>query len=269
MKTNFNLKYLPILLLGAVCVLFSSCGDDDDDDEVVGSSDSARLKVTLYDTSIKLKVGETRKLSYTGYKPIWTSDNNYIASVSDGTVKAQRVGTTTVYANSHECQVVVEPKNTLFAEPYLNWEASMEDIKTYMAPYDLINETSHALVYQGEGYVLGYQYVFDDDVLSRAILGVNPSDEELLSEFLAERYILAGSTSGNYDDGSGQYWLTYYASVNIDMEIDVVLSRFEDESEGENESEGERYTLTVQYYPWNWGRSFTGNAEKRVIDFME
>lgn len=184
MKTKI---FSSVLILAAfVCVV--SCSKNDDEIE----------KVTLDKTSITLYVDETSTLTYSGDQCIWSSDEPLIASVKDGVVKGEHIGTTTVYANDLACSVTVKPKYTSIFEPCIEWGVSQSVIQNYMSGYTLRSSDTRNLVYEGKGYVVAYDYIFESGKLSSCGFLTNLSYSSSLTDFLLERYVVLDVDQSTY-----------------------------------------------------------------------
>ncbi len=199
MKTTF----IHFMIL-AVTLSFISC-DKDKKDEPYTYKD-----ITLFaGESATIQNGETLA---------WTSSNEAIASVSNGTVQAERVGEATISSGSNSFKVTVKGKYDLYEMPCLSWGASMSTVKDFMFDYSLYNSTSTGLVYEGKNYKGAkyadyYMYLFENNQLTYPAVLVSSDHTSILGDYLAERYIYVTST----DDYIGM------VSVNSDMLITVTV----------------------------------------------
>lgn len=176
-----------LLLAACVCLSLSSCNKDE-----------AEPEPTLDKTSITLYVDETSQLKYSGKECIWSSENSLIASVKDGLVKGEHVGSTIIRANNLTCQVTVKPKYTGVYEPYIVWGASQSSVKSYMTGYTLKESSSTKLTYNGKGFVNAYQYTFENGKLKGSSILLPLSYSTTFLEFLAERYLIGGHADNIY-----------------------------------------------------------------------
>ena len=179
-----NIKFLGLLL---VSVLFFSCENSQE-----------TKKPYLSETTLNLYVGDSETLYLHNYEDYvsWSSDNKYIAEVSNGLVKAKLAGETIIRANNEECKVVVKPVHTCFDDPYLNWKGDLNDVRSYMRRlgYTLTKEESTSLTYEGDNrVVLSYLYTADDNYpnnLKGAGVAISNDYIEDVAEHLGDRYML-------------------------------------------------------------------------------
>ncbi len=212
------------------CVFVSSCGSGDDNNPQEGS---------LEKTSITLYVEETAHLTYSGGKCMWSSDNDLIAKVENGTVTGEHVGTTTIHANNAICTVTVKSKYNDFVEPYRVWGASIATVKNVMSSFTLQQQSLTLLMYEGLNKVDNYVYNFNITGLYYCTMVVNYSYNDALVRYLNDRYVLV---SYDYDKLEG-------VMVSPDKSIWVVSS-VNDSSIGigysNNHSESIDFTPFVQ-----------------------
>jgi hypothetical protein len=181
-------KMLLMLLFVVTVASLNSC-----------TNDEPSKKEKLSKTKLILHVGETETITYEGKDLCnWYSQNNLIASVDNGKIKANLVGKTNIYANDLECNVEVLPNITMYDEPYLNWGTTKSDVKKYMSSYTLTKETSNQLAYKGVGNEFAYIYTFENGVLSGASMGILYSNSERIVYFMAERYSFTGEIDDYY-----------------------------------------------------------------------
>nr|WP_321000144.1 Ig-like domain-containing protein [Bacteroides intestinalis] len=192
-----------LMLIMASVFSFSSCSSDDE-----GNSG-------LSEKEVSLKVGQSMTLSYGGGECTWSSDQPLIAEVdNNGNVTANRVGITNIKANGEICKVTVNPNYTTYEEPYLNFGASMNEVKNAMSGYTLSSKTdANNLVYIGKNVIDYYDYMFKNNGLYAVILATDIFKGKETSNFLAERYIVV-----SVDKNKNQVLLT-----SIDMEIAVMI----------------------------------------------
>ena len=101
-----------MLFLASMLIVFSlsSCSKDDES------------TITISPKEVTMKVDENKQLQTTGDIQKWSSEDNFIASVSStGSVTANHVGETNIMAsgngNSATCKIVVEPQYSYYIEP--------------------------------------------------------------------------------------------------------------------------------------------------------
>lgn len=182
-------KFLFPLLIFAALVNLTSCSKDDDD-----------KAPTLNKTSITLYVDDTATLTYSGGNCTWSSDNELIASVKNGVITGEHVGTTTIHANKATCKVTVKPRYTNVFEPCLQWGANQSTIKQYMSGYTLLSSSSTSLLYAGNGVndIMGYAYSFENGKLSLSMLMASYYAASYVTDFLLERYAVIDVDQDSY-----------------------------------------------------------------------
>ncbi|MBR5685393.1 MAG: hypothetical protein IKX18_04480 [Muribaculaceae bacterium] len=193
------MKKLLFFSLVLASLAFVSCGSDEDDEPNY--------------TNQTLLAGE----SYTipGKDLGWTSDNELIASVSNGVVTAEHVGETVIRNGSKSFKVIVTPKYNTFKEPYMNFGASMSSVKSFMSGYTLNQEKSEALLYDGKFPVMYYMYTFKNGgmYLSSAILKSSSVDTDEMVAFMTERYVFVTMDQDKY----------YFGFISPDQKTIVIL----------------------------------------------
>lgn len=185
--------YLAVML--SVC-MFSSCNSNDES------------PFSLQEKEVTLKVGGTQQLKVTGDVSKWSSENDFIASVSvNGMVTANHVGETRVMAQgsngSASCNVIVTPKYTYYVEPLCKEGATREDVKKF-EKRKLRSDDSDGLFYEGENsLVSAVAYQFDANGKLKFALLVLPHHNSStlatqLINFLLERYNPVADIDGVY-----------------------------------------------------------------------
>lgn len=155
-------------------MVFVGCSDNDDN-------------LSLDRNEVSMYVGDEIiiKASYGSENVSWKSDNDFIASVSDGLVKANKVGETNIIAsadNDAYCKVTVLPKYNLYEEPYMEWGVTKDYIREkYGKPYF---ESKDAMTYK-ENFM---GYMFKDGKLVSASVMISLNKAEELGLFIKERY---------------------------------------------------------------------------------
>lgn len=201
------MKKFFLLLVAALPMVFTSCGDDNDDVVPV---------INLNDQAVTLNYGDTYKdlkcLNAEGKElknVTWTIDNEFIATIDSktGEITAKHVGEATVkaiYENATKtAKVTVKATNNSYNVPYLGWNSTMDQVKaemnkwTNVAPtvgFDETDKLSYSTVStDGNPFPL-YGYVFLNNELNASTIteDVNVNDDNLV-EFLKQRYELDGS----------------------------------------------------------------------------
>ncbi len=193
------MKKLIFFSLVLVSLAIVSCGSDKEDEP-------------NYTNQIMV-VGETYTIP--GKSMDWVSDNDLIASISNGIVTAEHVGETVIRNGSKSFKVTVTAQYNTFKEPYMNFGASMSSVKNYMSGYTLNKELSDALLYDGKFPVMYYMYTFKNAgmYLSSAILKASSVDADDMVAFLQERYVFVTMDEEEY----------YFAFLSPDKKMMVVL----------------------------------------------
>lgn len=170
-KTNLLAWALAFVLICLPLATFTSCGDDADDD-------NQSMKLTL-------NAGETHDI---GNGSGWKSANPLVASVSGSTIKANCVGNTTISSGNSNIKVTVKATHFDFNDPCLQWGASKSSVKSYMSKYNLFNEKSTSLTYDGSGKTYMYSYLFENGKLSSSSILVKSYYSSDITTYLKERY---------------------------------------------------------------------------------
>ena len=170
-KTNLLTWALAFVLICLPLATFTSCGDDADDD-------NQSMKLTL-------NAGETHDI---GNGSGWKSANPLVASVSGSTIKANCVGNTTISSGSSNIKVTVKATHFDFNDPCLQWGASKSSVKSYMSKYNLFNEKSTSLTYDGSGKTYMYSYLFENGKLNSSGILVESYYSSDITTYLKERY---------------------------------------------------------------------------------
>lgn len=170
-KTNLLAWALAFVLICLPLATFTSCGDDADDD-------NQSMKLTL-------NAGETHDI---GNGSGWKSANPLVASVSGSTIKANCVGNTTISSGSSNIKVTVKATHFDFNDPCLQWGASKSSVKSYMSKYNLFNEKSTSLTYDGSGKTYMYSYLFENGKLNSSGILVESYYSSDITTYLKERY---------------------------------------------------------------------------------
>ncbi len=175
---------LSLLLFLAICVFLTSCSNVNGDEPIKNPT----LNPTLNPTSASLYVGETIKLTYSENNCTWSSENSLIASVQNGIVTANLVGSTKIRANNLICNITVKPRYNMYKEPYMKWYSSLSTVKNYMSSYDLHSSDNSSLIYLSNGNVSAYSYTFENNKLIGSAMLINNNSNSLV-DFILERYL--------------------------------------------------------------------------------
>ncbi|MCC8088871.1 MAG: Ig-like domain-containing protein [Rikenellaceae bacterium] len=178
------------LLTFLFLLLVVSCKKDDKEPDIPVVSDPK-----LNHTSYSLKVPNTVQLTLTEgtiENLKWSSDDNFVATVSDnGLVTAQHVGTTIIRANELSCKITVSAQYAYYIELVTDWGMSVEDIMVpYKTPYDyeIDGNFMYLYYYMNNQYApsLRFGFYYNELWISSILFDINY--EENLWEFINERY---------------------------------------------------------------------------------
>ncbi len=120
----------------------------------------------------------------------WSSDNEFVAMISNGVIESQFVGKTIVREFDHGLSFNVEviPKYSLYEEPCLDFGASMETIRSrYGTPY--ISDLEYLIYKSSNENAPYYWYMFENGKLRSSCVIVQLSAAYPLENFLSERYL--------------------------------------------------------------------------------
>ncbi len=171
-----------------------------------GSDDDAPF--SMNETAITMQKGDKYMLTYTG-SASWASEDEFVASVSNGEVTANHVGETTVCAtsggNTAKCSVEVKGAYNYFREPMCKLDATPDDVMRYeRRSLDTRKSDRTMLVYypaQNEKIDV-VAYSFKNEKLVSAFVGMTMNGNssqalKMMNDFMAERYI-GGVVSQGY-----------------------------------------------------------------------
>lgn len=186
-----NLKYKnmkKVLLLSLACMLatIGACT----------KSTNAYLSKKTY----SLYQSQTEKIQGISIDDVsWNPQNEYVATIEDGIITGEYVGTTTVTSTSKNLSFTVEvkPKYNLYDEPELNWGATMSAIQAlYGEP---ISSTSNSLLYASDNTNAPLvMYQFSEGKLSSSTVLVKTDYAETLAYFLSERYVTVSASNSTF-----------------------------------------------------------------------
>lgn len=173
MKKDFfiSLTFVTTLIMS---LGLSSCSSDDD---------------PKY-PDVTINAGETKELTE-GKDLEWKSENEYIATVSNGQIYAGKVGKVKMVSEDGSFSVNVTPKYTYFEEPYLKFGTSIGSVKKAMKGYNIMAEENEELLYYGKGeeYRSIIRYHFEDSKLKYTYIYTSSSHAKQLVDWANERYI--------------------------------------------------------------------------------
>lgn len=173
-----KLLFMMFILTSLSCL--SSCSKEDD--------------FTITKSDYVLYHDEKATISGTGNfdKLVWNSDNDFVATITGGTISANTIGTTSIVASAENLKinVTVKPKHNLYEEPDISWGTSMSSIKSkYGTPY---SSSSSSLLYKTNNsyapYIL-YGFTNGKLSLSSVVLKNSTYVVDKIADFLLERYI--------------------------------------------------------------------------------
>jgi hypothetical protein len=132
----------------------------------------------------------------------WSTENDFHATVNqNGMVTAGHVGSTNIVAQKGKqkgkCSVTVKPKYALYDTPYMNWGATMTQVKVDLGTPD--QEQAKALVYKmnSAGDILAI-YSFTDGKLTSSGVLLHIKYGTTLGNYLVERYQPIGYENDKY-----------------------------------------------------------------------
>ncbi len=129
----------------------------------------------------------------------WYSENEFVATVSDGVIEGQFVGETNVNDPAYglSFSVEVKPKYNLYDEPNMDWGASITTIKNrYGTPY--YSDSEMLLYKSSNNSVPYYMYYFENGRLKYSYALVKLSASSALVDFLTERYLAVDVDMSTY-----------------------------------------------------------------------
>ena len=182
-------KVLYILLL---MVFATGCTKDPNSGN---SNNSDSEGISLNETEISLYKDDEYTIQAISETPlIYTSDNEYHATVSNnGLVKARYVGTTTInISNSSEVKhlkVNVIPRHEGFSVPNISFGDNRETVIGIMGEPDYIQFNGKVYGYYFDGYCPEYLEVrFEEDMVSEFELVFMLTYEDEAKGYVSERY---------------------------------------------------------------------------------
>lgn len=210
-------KYAMMLALALpAAVAFTSCGDDDENG------------ITLDQTSLSIDYKGTAKLKASESKGVWTSDNEFVASVNDkGEITANHVGEAiiTVSKNGYadQCKVTVVPTDNSYYMPYVKWGASQAQVKNYMADWTFDSDSSDnaSMLFTGDQDAFPwYIYTFTSTGLVGSTLADEADEDQAMLDYFEQYYVLTNTNEADlkyyYSNGNGSVTAVGAYSSDLD-----------------------------------------------------
>lgn len=203
----------------ALPFLFNSCSDDENKE-----NDSIKLE----SSKLEILVGNEMQINATSSLDIsYSSENDYYASVSrSGLVTANKVGETSVLLNNgvkkETVDIAITPKYTTYPDPYLNFNASKNDIIKEVGNPDRTTDDG-GLVYDNySSKASAGLYMFDGSKYTGFGVTVNTSYAAELGNFIRERYNLYWNDEDNYTI----YYInaTTISKATVIVAVEITLS---------------------------------------------
>lgn len=181
-------KIFSLMLLLATLLTFTACSGDEPDN------------TKLSQTSYMMYHGDKQSVNGSNCSDIvWSSENEFVATVRNNVITGQYVGKTTVNSTTKNLtfSVEVRPKYNTYEEPYLDWGASKSAIKAkYGTPK---SEDTNSLLYQTSNSNAPIMlYVFENGEMSTCGVVCKVSTAYELGDFLVERYVPVKVDVDNY-----------------------------------------------------------------------
>lgn len=173
--------------------LFTACSSDDDENGEI------QPKVEIKESSLDLAYNTSQSLTITGVNHEdcnWKSSDEFIATVSDGKIKAQHIGTVTIYASyentKDSCVVTVTPINNFSASTVTDFGITEDELKQKIErPYDRFSSNGQTkttdAVYSRSGYKITNSYYWEGSKLSgvRKKIISNDKDADVFQNILS------------------------------------------------------------------------------------
>lgn len=192
------MKKLLYLLL--VLPLFISCSSSDDD------TPKPIIKVDIQESAIDIAYGTSKELTTTGIesnKCEWVSGDKFIATVYNGKVSAEHVGSTKIYAvyegSKDSCIVNITSINNNIYVPIIEWGISKEDLKK-KETNDFQGEIYNIVSYKVNNESIYIDYYFESNKLLYSDISYNFNGITFLSVLnsASERFDYVTSDSKKY-----------------------------------------------------------------------
>lgn len=220
------MKKLIFAILAAAAGMLTGCKEE-----------SGYNNITLNTYKLDMRAGDAQKVEITSGNPDdvrWRSENEFIATVDDGLISAQRIGQTRITANNAAVVVTVEGLSNLYDNPMdgLSWGMTQEQLYDKLGMPSTKDEKS--MTYNMVSAINSLKtYSFVDNRLVSAAITVTKDKTSQLDDYLNERYLLLNDdetrqdrdyinaltysmatllvTRTSYDDN---YWLVSYKQIN-------------------------------------------------------
>lgn len=215
MTKSYYFKSL-LLSSAALSVLFVSCGSDGGEEEIL----------TVSPTSVIMHYDESQQLTASGQIDFWTSDNEFVATVSpSGLVSGNHVGVTSIKAakgtKSVFSTVEIKPRYNVFDTPVTDFGATKATIKS-REKHTFSSERDNALLYifsEGTHPCLA-SYAFQNNKLFAIYLYLKAGDYQAAGLHLLERY----QPATLYDDA--YFFMNGLTSASSNMMIMLETTTF-------------------------------------------
>lgn len=165
---NKLMKLSLLVISMTLAISFQSCSKDDEVEKTK----------TLY-------VGDTMKIENGA-----TTENEFVAYISDGNLIASHVGKTKVNNNGTVFELEVLGRHSMDIQ--LNWDLTPDQIKENqkkgILKSDAVEWDARFIVYAESGYANLLTYAFEDDKLKIIRFYTNISNQEEVTNYLKERY---------------------------------------------------------------------------------
>ena len=190
MKTNIKKFAWMMALALPVGLTFTACGDDEEKDP----------EIFLNTQAVDIDWNKTTTLTSTEKSAVWSSSDDFIASVDDkGVVTANHVGEAIIKASipgaEASCKVTVKATDSSFTRPILDFGASQSKVAGQVSGLVKNDEMSTAdILFYGTTDAYGYPwyiYNFEKDALVSSSLTVEFVNEDSfnnLANYLDQYY---------------------------------------------------------------------------------
>lgn len=158
--------------------------------------------LTVPHENVDLEVGMTYQVIATGGESfIYQSKDDFVATINNaGIISAKHVGrveiTVSSTAGTVSIYVKVNPKISLYDEPFTNWNLTRSEILTQLGAPDMEDGNSIAYLSSNPAVFL-YMYTFNAlSKLTGSAVAVKSEYVYILSDFIDERYQYYDSSEG-------------------------------------------------------------------------
>lgn len=185
-----------------LALLFTGCSKSDSDQPEPTIKIAAKSTEINYDETTQMSVNVGSATDYT-----WISSDEFVGTIdANGVFTAAHIGNTTITAEKNGKQatedITVNPKQTLFDEPFMLLGASKSEIKA-KETREIAGETENVIGYKDPSASIraGILYEFDDDGKLSAVvipLTETSSNATKIGTFYDERYQLIANLDGTF-----------------------------------------------------------------------